>query len=147
MPDIRRFVEACEGAYSNWQVLNMESRILLAIEFNLSWTSAMSQIEHKIMPLELSQEVLNFSSFLLHLCLLEYQMCKYKQNLMALSAIYLSNKLLNTKRIRSSNLIERYNLDEETFKRCLREMLEVYKRKDQIDLHAVRKKFAKFGLQ
>lgn len=147
VPELRRFVDACDNAYRSSELLEMESRILLSLEFNLSSTSAMTQVEHKILPLELAPEVIGYCSFILQLCLLSYRMCKYKPNLLALSAIYLSNKILNTRRISSALLLEQYHIEESAFKSCLREMFEIYKRKDQADLQAVRKKFARHGLQ
>lgn len=111
VPELRKFVEVCDGAYKNSELLEMESRVLLALQFNLSATSAMTQVEHKIFSMDLSPEVVSYCSFILQLCLLDYRMCRFKPNLMALSAIYLSNKILNTRRVSSSVLLQRYSLD------------------------------------
>lgn len=103
-------------------------------------------MEHKIRLLELTMEVQTYCSFILQLCLMEYRMCQYKPGLMAMVAIYLSNKLLNTGRIGSAEMMQRFGLDERVFKCCLKEMFETYKKKGTTELQAVKRKFARLGV-
>lgn len=65
---------------------------------------------------------------------------------MALSSIYLSNKLLNTGRMNSSELMQRFGIEERAFKSCLKDMFETYRRKGTPELQAVKRKFARLGV-
>ena len=56
-------------------------------------------------------------------------MCKYAPSLLSVSCLYLVAKILGNKGICATMLLKEFEIEEEAFKTCLRDVFEVYKSK------------------
>jgi hypothetical protein len=79
---------------------------------------------------DIEKQQLHFMYYLLDLTLLDEKMCKYQPSLIAISVIYLSNKLLNCKNILPSSLFELIRHDSTSIRSCA---LKISELKDQIE--------------
>ena len=94
-PEVKDFVFVCDKAYSKEEILEMEGRIILSVEFNLTSTSPLRFLERYAILSGTDLKTIMLARYLLELSLIEFNMIKYNSNNMASSALYLAYKLNN----------------------------------------------------
>lgn len=100
-PDLKEFVKCCDNTYTADQILDVESNIILVLNFNLVFTSCYQFFELFSQKSKLFLILVNFEGegfslglYLLYLSTLEFLMAKYRPSIIAMASIYLSNKFL-----------------------------------------------------
>lgn len=93
-PDLRDFVYVTDKAYTKKEILDMESKILSALDFNITINSSYLFLERYVKLLNPTKKCYFVSRYLLELALVEYGMLKYNSRMIAASAIYLASKIM-----------------------------------------------------
>jgi cyclin B len=149
-PEVKDFVFITDKAYSNKEVLEMESDILSALEFNLTMPSSFRFIEIYHYYLNYDPLVLSFIFYLLDLTVVDYRMIKYKSSLVGAAVCYVSSKLLHKENVlKNSNidsdterLYELSGYSEEEIKICAKDICLIYDYSDKTGLTAIKKKYS-----
>ena len=147
-PIVKDFVYITDNAYSHAEILKMEQKILTALDFNITITSAYRFLERYIYLSKPTDFEKFFAQYLIEGCLVEYQMLKYRPSIMAASALYFAAKMLRSKDPWSHFMVENTKIKESELRSCARDMIDVLRQIGQNEsLKAVQNKFAlpKFG--
>jgi len=149
-PEVKDFVFITDKAYTNEEVLLMESDILSSVSFNVTVPSSLRFIELYNFYIGFDETVFCFMLYLLDLSVVDYRMIKYKSSLIAASVVYVSMKLLHKENIVRNTKIEDdiiwlYRLSEyseEEIKVCAKDVCLIYDYSDKTGLAAVKKKYS-----
>jgi hypothetical protein len=93
-PDLKEFVKCCDNTYTAQQILQVESQAIQLLEFNLVFSSCFHFFELFSQKINFEGPGYHLGLYLLYLSTLEFIMAKYRPSIIAMSAIYLSNKFL-----------------------------------------------------
>ncbi|KAM3129512.1 cell division [Paramecium bursaria] len=131
-PALKDFVYITDNAYVKQDVLEMESQILQALEFNITQPSQYTFLE-KYSQNQLDTKNKYLAQYILELALVDYRFSFYKPSQLAASAIYLVNKI--RKQTPSfSNEME--------LRPLAKDLCQMIQAADLNQLQAVKKKFA-----
>ncbi len=132
-PHINKFVENAGGTCNKYDILQMESTIVLSLNFKLISCTPLRFLDMKYIQAGLGVELSpykNLAEFLLLMTLPEYQMCWHRPSTLALTALCLSCSVLQNRRIEPAALgINDGNVSVEEFKHCFGQMLQIYNRR------------------
>ena len=92
-PIVKDFVYITDNAYSKEEILEMERKMLCALDFDIQITSAYRFLERYAKVLKADTLIFNLSRYLLELALVSYKMVRYSNSNLAASALYLSLKM------------------------------------------------------
>jgi hypothetical protein len=94
-PEVKDFVYIADNAYTSEQILSMEYNILKNLNFDVTTPSSMRFVDFLCKYCHSESTVRYLALYIVELSLVEYKLLKYHPSLLAASAIYLSNKILN----------------------------------------------------
>lgn len=94
-PEVKDFVYITDKAYTREEIIEMESTILRTLEFNITTVSPLRFLERFSRISDMPEKSFNMAKYLVELPIIEYRMLRYKPSLIAASAVYLTNKILN----------------------------------------------------
>lgn len=147
-PDLKDFVKCCDNTYTAEQILEVESHIILVLNFNLVFTSSYQFFElfsqkRKLTFILVSYEGHGFSLslYLLYLSTLEFLMAKYRPSIVAMASIYLSNKFLKLQ-MWHPDLPSVIGSTEKEIKDCALDLFLLVQKAKKSTLSAVPRKFA-----
>ena len=89
-PEVRDFVYITDKAYSKEEILKMEQKILMTLDFNVTSPSAYRFLERFTKVVNGDALLFNLARYLIELPLIEYRMLKYTPSNIAASAVYLA---------------------------------------------------------
>ena len=139
-PELKDFVYITDNAYVKSDVLDMESKMLSSLNFDITFPTQWSFLEIFRKKLNLDQKTFNLAWFLMELSLINYKMLKFKLSLIAATAILISVKYLN---YFNKNEFERVTgYKEKELKECAKEINNYYIYNSTHSLQAIRKKFS-----
>ena len=93
-PDIRDFVYVTDKAYTKYEILDMENKILTALNFNITVSSSYLYLERYAKLLGVSKKCYFMARYLIELALVEYGMLIYSYRNIAASSLYLACKIM-----------------------------------------------------
>lgn len=70
-PELKDFVYVCDHAYTKEEILEMESKILQTVQFNLTQTSPLRFLERQVSGANICEKVSNTAKMILELGLLD----------------------------------------------------------------------------
>lgn len=117
-PIVSDFVYITDNAYTKHEILCMEERMLISLEFNIHFTSPYRFLERFCYLKNASETEKNFALFLLEGCLIEYSMIRYRPSVLAASALYLASKLCFVKEPWSNRMVATTTLQQKTCSKC-----------------------------
>jgi len=94
-PEVKDFVYIADNAYTSEQILSMEYNILKTLNFDVTTPSSLRFVDFLCKYCHSDSYVRCLATYIVELSLVEYKLLKYIPSLLAASAIYLSNKILN----------------------------------------------------
>ena len=139
-PELKDFVYITDNAYVKADVLDMESKMLGSLEFDIMVPTQWSFFEIFVKKLHLDQKTLNLAWFLMELSLINYKMLKFKLSLIAATVILISVKSLNFFNKNEFEKITGYK--ESELRECAREIKNYYIFNSTHSLQAIRRKFS-----
>lgn len=95
VPVVEDLVIISDRAYTKGQVLEMEKSILDTLEFNMSVPTAYVFMRRFLKAANSDRKLQLVSFFMLELCLVEYQMLKYRPSLLAAAAVYTAQRAIS----------------------------------------------------
>ncbi len=141
-PETKDFVFVTDKAYTREEIHDMEGKILLALDFNLTTTSSLRFLDRYSRLTELSDKGSWLAKYILELCLVDYKMLKYEPNLLAASALYLSNKILKKNQSWNEILEKNSTLNENELRTCAKDLFLLLQNTEKGSLQAVKRKYS-----
>ncbi|CAD8113742.1 unnamed protein product [Paramecium primaurelia] len=139
-PELKDFVCVCDNAYTKEEILEMESKILLTIQFQLTFTSPLKFLERQISGANLCDKINYASRMILELSLLDIKCLKFSSSLLATTAILLAINLLRSPQVLPSSL--HYVDNQEDLRQCLQEFLPAIKLLESSNMTAIKRKYS-----
>jgi hypothetical protein len=93
-PEAKDFVYITDRAYTREEILEMESKMLSTLDFNICAPSSYRFLERLSKIAGASSKQFHLARYLIELPLIEYRMLKHCPSNQAASALYLSMKIL-----------------------------------------------------
>ena len=139
-PELKDFVYITDNAYVKSDVLDMESKMLSSLNFDITFPTQWSFLEIFGKKLNLDQKTFNLAWFLMELSLINYKMLKFKLSLIAATTILIAVKYLNYFDKNEFEKVTGYK--EKELKECAKEINNYYIYNSTHSLQAIRKKFS-----
>lgn len=93
-PLLKDFIYISENAYTANEILDMEKKILFALDFDISLCTAYRFLERFAKLTKIDDVTFFLSQYILELGLLDSKMSQFNQSLQAVAAIYTAKKYL-----------------------------------------------------
>ncbi|KAF8656420.1 hypothetical protein HU200_060690 [Digitaria exilis] len=144
VPVVEDLVLISDRAYTKGQILEMEKLILNTLQFNMSVPTPYVFMRRFLKAADSDKQLELVSFFMLELCLVEYQMLKYRPSLLAAAAVYTAQCAINrcehwTKVCESHS---RYTGDQ--LLECSRMMVDFHQKAGAGKLTGVHRKYSTF---
>ena len=140
-PLAKDYVAVCDNAYTKEELLEMESKILQAVSFNLTQTSTFTFLEHLQVRVKLEERALVFARYILESSILDLGSLQYSNHELAAGAIFLVNKIFRKEGWRVG-FEAKVGVTEHLAKACAKDLFAIMQKTDQSNLTAVKRKFA-----
>ncbi|KAF8702475.1 hypothetical protein HU200_032853 [Digitaria exilis] len=95
VPVVEDLVLISDRAYTKGQILEMEKLILNTLQFNMSVPTPYVFMRRFLKAADSDKQLELVSFFMLELCLVEYQMLKYRPSVLAAAAVYTAQCAIN----------------------------------------------------
>jgi hypothetical protein len=141
-PDIYKFVNITDNAYSKVEILQMESDILRTLCFNVTVPTSLRFLEYLIQlsNIKLEDDIIYYCKYILELLLVEYKMLKYYPSLLASSTLFIVLKIKKyTKKIDVGRLS---GYTEERLKECAKDIVVLLDNVDISELKTIKNKYS-----
>lgn len=140
-PLLKDYVSVCDRAYSKERILNMEAKILLKMNFDLTQTSSYSFMELIQQNVKLAAKSFVFARYILETAFLDVSSLKYSNLQLASGALFLVNKIFKK---RSWNLLceQTTGICEQNAKICAKDLYLIMQKMDSQSLTAIKRKFS-----
>jgi cyclin B len=140
-PEIKDFVYVTDKAYSREEILDMEGKILAALEFKLTTTTSYRFLERYANVHDADERTLMLAKYLIELSLIECRMLKYTPSNLAGSALYLACKILK-RSAWDECLANTTQYSEQEIRPCAKDLCVLLQNAPKMSLQAIRTKFA-----
>ncbi|CAG9332870.1 unnamed protein product [Blepharisma stoltei] len=141
-PEVKDFSWITDNAYTKEEILVMEREILRSLNFNVTVVSSLKFLDRFARVSEMSQRCYHMARYIMELAIVEYKMIRYKPSIVAGSAVYLANKIMNNDCIWPQALIKNSPYRGNELKPCARELCVLVQGAERCSLQAVRRKFS-----
>lgn len=121
-PYVKDFVYITDKAFTKEQVLEMEQSILLNLDYNLTFPTALRFLERYSKLAECDEELFHLSSYMMELSLIEVNMNNWSPSLLACAAIYVAKKIKEIPRPWSNFMSAQTHQNEKDVHKCAKEL-------------------------
>ena len=139
-PELKDFVYITDNAYVKSQVLDMESKMLGSLNFDITFPTQWSFLQIFRKKLDLDQKTFNYAWFLIELSLINYKMLKFKMSQIAASAIFIAIRTLNY--YNKADFEKNTGYSESSIQECVKEINNYNIYNSTHSLQAIRRKFS-----
>ena len=139
-PELKDFVYITDNAYVKSQVLDMESKMLGSLNFDITFPTQWSFLQIFRKKFDLEQKTFNYAWFLMELSLINYKMLKFKMSQIAASAILIAIKTLNYNN--KADFEKNTGYSEDSLQECVKEINNFNIYNSTHSLQAIRRKFS-----
>jgi cyclin B len=140
-PEVKDFEYVTDKAYSREDILDMEGKIIAALNFNLTTPSSYRFLERYAKVAGFDEKAFQLARYLLELATVEYKMIKYLPSNIACSAVYLVNKI-HKKEGWSDLMIKHGKYSETQIRPCAKDLCILLQNASKSNLQAVKRKFS-----
>jgi hypothetical protein len=140
-PLTKEYVAVCDNAYTKEEILSMEARILLCLEFDLNQTSSYAFLQHFQLRLNMAAKAFVFARYILENALFDPMSLKHTNLIIAAGAVFLVNKIFKIENWKA-NFEEVTLVPESVAKACAKELYQIMQKVDASNLTALKRKFA-----
>ena len=140
-PLTKDYVAVCDNAYTKEDILDMESKMLQTIFFDLTQTSAFTFLEHIQQRIGLEERALVFARYILENAFLDLGSLCYSNLELAAGAIFLVNKIFKKEGWRIGFEMK-VGVNEQHAKACAKDLFAIMQKTDQSNLTAIKRKFS-----
>ena len=139
-PSLKDFVRISDMAYSEKDILNLESSILLLLNFNLTIPTSLCFLEYFQIILQLPPKALTFCKYMLETIQLDISLQTYLSSEIAAGAIILVTKIFHLENCRTN--FKKYNtISENVSRSCAKDIYQIMRKAEQSNLTATKRKF------
>jgi hypothetical protein len=121
-PEVQDLVYVTASSYSKDQILKMENRMLLALNFNTNAPSAYRFLERLIKISKSDDLVLNYAHYLVEITLTDLRFYKYEQSLIASAGLYLAKKLMRRQEPWNDFMEQQTGHKEQDVRKCAKDL-------------------------
>lgn len=139
-PLLKDYVAVCDNAYTREQILEMESRILLTLNFNLAQTSSYSFLQQIQLNVKLDPKALTFARYIIENALFDLSLLKYSNLIIAAGATFLVHKIFKKDDWKKS-FEAKVGISEKIAKSCAKDLFQTMQTQDKTSLMALKRKF------
>lgn len=139
-PLLKDYIGVCDNAYDKNQILEMESRILIAVNFNLTQTSSFSFLQLIQINVKLDAKAFVFARYILENALFDLSLLKYTNYILAVGAVFLANKIFK-KDDWKKEFDSKVGLSEQIAKICAKDLFAMMQIQEKSQLIALKRKF------
>lgn len=140
-PLIKEYMAVCDNAYTKQEILDMEARIIIALEFNLTHTSSFTFLQQLQLQMNIEPKAFAFARYILENALFDTFALKYCNLLLAAGALFLVNKIFKAQNWKAS-FAQATSIDEASAKACAKDLYAIIQKMDASSLTALKRKFA-----
>ena len=140
-PSLKEYVGVCDNAYCREELLEMEAKILLDLEFDLTHTNSLAFLTHFQLKLNMEPKAFMFGRYILENALFDTSSLKYGNLVLAAGAVFLVNKIFKIENWKTK--FEEVTLvSESTAKICAKDLYQIMQKVDCSNLTALKRKFS-----
>lgn len=140
-PELKDFVYVTDKAYTKADLLEMEGKIIAALQFNFVTTSPNRFLERYARVAKLDQKFYFFARYLLEICLLDYRMLRYVPSQIGCAVVFLANKLSGANE-RNEGVLRNSGYPDTVIKPIVHEMILLLQTNEKSTLQAIRRKYS-----
>lgn len=140
-PDLKECLFVTENSYTKEEMLKLEGEILNTVDFRIKVPTPLVFLERYYRIINAEKRMIFLAKYLLELALIDYKFLKYSASNLAVSALYLSGKILK-KSFWSEGLGKESCFKEEEVRICAKELCFSLQNSNSSVLQGVRRKFA-----
>lgn len=143
VPEAGELVGLSGRAFSKADLLRMEAEILVALDFNLVFSTPYHFLEPFCRLAGLEPKKLCLAHYALELALTDSRFLKFKPSLLAASAIFLVNKIKRAEVVWPDVLVAASGYEERELRSCARELCQLLEQADTLsNIKCLRRKFS-----
>ena len=140
-PLIKDFVAVCDNAYSKSQILEMESQIIMSLNFEFTITCSFVFLEFIQTQIKLENKAFVFARYILENAMFDLSCFNYSKLVLASGAVYLVNKLFKGKTWKTE-CEKQIGVEEALAKKCAKELFNTMQIMETVNLTALKRKFS-----
>ena len=134
------YVGVCDNTYTKEQILEMESRILIQINFNLTQTTTFAFLHHMQLYVNLDEKALVFARYIIENALFDLSLLKHSNLVIAAGAVFLAHKIFK-KNDWKRDFGSRVGVSEKVARACAKDLFQTMQEQDKSTLLALKRKF------
>jgi hypothetical protein len=142
-PSMADYVDICDGAYTQIEILDMEAHVLSVLQFDIAVATSLHLFRFFCRDLDISRKSFFFGEFLLHTILLDVKGFRFTQNEISAAAIFLVNKMFKEKIKWDPQLSELTGVSEKKVKVTAKELYKIFKKVNSKTWKAVKDKYSR----
>ncbi len=140
-PLLKDYVAVCDNAYTKEQILEMEGRIIRAVNFEVGRTSCYAFLEQAQLKVKLEPRAHVFVKYILENALFDLNSLRYPNLVLVAGAIFLVNKIFKRENWRLS-FEETTGVSEAAAKLCAKDLFATMQKMESISLTALKRKYS-----
>lgn len=140
-PEIKEFEYIADRAYSREEIIDIEGKIILSVNFNLTTPSSLRFLERYGLVARLDEKMFCMAKYILELALVDYKTLKYTPSTVACATVYLVNKI-HKKEAWPSYMVKEAKYLEGQLRPCAKDLCGLLQNAAKSSLQAVRRKFS-----
>jgi cyclin B len=121
-PFVKDFIYITDKAYTKEQIIEMETSILLSLNFDLTFPTTLRFLERYSHITDCDFKLISLARYMLELCLVEISMNKWNPSLLVCSAIFVSKKILERRNPWTRFMFQQTGHQEKDVRRCAKEL-------------------------
>jgi cyclin B len=140
-PEINKFVNITDKAYTKSEILQMEKDLLDTLNFDVTVSSSLRFLEIiiQLSGIKYDEEIIYTCKYLLDLCLVEYEMIRYSPSIIAAAVISYVVKIKKAKTIDLERIL---GYTEGKLNDCIKSIIAIHKGIDTNDLRTAKIKYS-----
>jgi len=141
-PKVNTLAYLTNNTYTNEEILKMEQNVLKVLDFSVAMPSNYNFLQRFVEELGCSKKVKYMAEYIIELALLDCLILKAKPSLIAASALYTANRLINKTKTWEQNMVSKTRYKETDMKHIIKELIVVMQVSEKSSFKATRNKFA-----
>ena len=139
-PLLDDYFNVCDKAYTKQQIMEMESFVLLSINFNLTQTSSYVFLQQIQLVVHLDEKAFIFARYIIENALFDLTLLKHSNLVIAAGAVFLAHKIFK-KDDWKRDFELKVGVSEKLARSCAKDLFKTMQDQDKTNLQALKRKF------
>lgn len=140
-PPLKDFVYVTDRAYKREDLLDMEGKIISALQFKLTVPTSLFFFERFAKVAKLSEKAAMLGRYILESSLLEFKTMRFNASSLATAAVSIASKV-ESKEGWNKTISKSPSAEDKSTQECSSELLEIIKSNEKRNLTAIRRKYS-----